>query len=373
MIMTSLLLLTACSTSSSDDNGGQEVQQPSVLSVYVSSPLQQTLTRADVGEIDATSEESRVKDLQIWVFESQSGKKVGYLSTTETTTLNMSESAVYQIPVDDNFAKNKPKVDVYVVANVTNANCGVTENDLKEGSSWNDIQEKAKIDEAHFGLTTPTTEVPPDGLPMSGILEKQEIGGDAPVLRVGKNQLAYVPLTRAVSKIRFVFANTTNTADLSIKDIKLGTQDFPQMIPDEEYLFPNSQSLTYNSEPKSLLTTSIAKVNNTTKPADYVYKNQTAQDYENLIAEGIENNKLTCVGPYYLRESSKQLMGTITYQIGTNAEKTATFSMTERGDFKRNHSWIVYAYYEGLSGMQVVTVDVLDWVPTTGSHTVHNW
>ncbi len=374
MIMTSLLLLTACSTSSSDDNGGQEVQQPSMLSVYVSSPLQQTLTRADVGEIDAIGDESKVVSMQIWIYENKSGRKVGHLKTTETVTLNMSSGAVYQIPVDDAFAKNKPNVDVYVVANVTNANCGVEEDALSEASSWDKVQEKAKIDEAHFGLTTPpTTEVPTDGLPMSGILEDQPIAGDAPVLRVGTtSQIAYVPLTRAVSKIRFVFANTAGTSDaLSITDITLSDG----MIPKEEYLFPNSQQPNYNSEPASLLSTDIDPVKCTANPATYVYngETQTAQQYEELIATGISSEELSPVGPYYLRESNKRLEGTITYKVGNGIAQTATFRMSETGDFKRNHSWIVYAYYEGLSGMQVVTVDVLDWVPTTGSHIVHNW
>ena len=84
--------------------------------------------------------------------------------------------------------------------------------------------------------------------------------------------------------------------------------------------------------------------------------------------------QLSQVGPYYLRESDKKLEGTIYYTVEGIAEPMeAKFHMRENGDFERNHSWIVYAYYEGLSGMQVVTVDVTPWEERGGDHTVYNW
>jgi hypothetical protein len=77
--------------------------------------------------------------------------------------------------------------------------------------------------------------------------------------------------------------------------------------------------------------------------------------------------------PYYLRESEKLLEGTISYTVGGVEQTPATFKMKEFGDFMRNHSWIVYAYYEGLSGMQVITVDVTPWNETNDNHEVFNW
>lgn len=365
------LMLLSCSSSSSEEEvAGKDPTEPTMLTVYVYSPENPVLTRADVGEIDATSAEIVVKGLQIWIYETQSGKKVGHLSTEETATLNMTEGAVYQIPVNDDFAKRKPSVDVYVVANVTAANCGI--GTLNGESSWDYLVENAKIDEDHFGLTALTTDVPTDGLPMAGELKNQPVVGNAPVLRVGSlSKIATVPLTRAVSKMRFVFANTANAAKLSIKGITLKEN----MIPTVEYLFANSQPLSYNSTTAPLLPTAIDEVKSTANPADYVYnaQTQTAQQYEERIATGISNNELSPVGPYYLRESNKRLEGTITYQVEGQDAQTTTFRMSEAGDFKRNHSWIVYAYYEGLNGMSIVAVDVTPWVPTTGSHSVYNW
>ena len=142
------------------------------------------------------------------------------------------------------------------------------------------------------------------------------------------------------------------------------------MIPNEEYLFPQGQSAIYNTIEASLLPSTLTEVAEKDNPADYVYDGQkTAQEYETYI----NSAALTQVGPYYLRESDKQLEGTISYSVNGAAQTPATFRMREAGDFKRNHSWIVYAYSEGLSGMQVVTVDVTPWVERGGDHTVYNW
>ena len=79
------------------------------------------------------------------------------------------------------------------------------------------------------------------------------------------------------------------------------------------------------------------------------------------------------VGPYYLRETDKQLSGVITYQKGVAAEQKVRFEMKAPGDFSRNHTWIVYAYY-GVDGMQVVTVYTQNWTEVTSeSRDVYNW
>ena len=360
-----MMALTACSSSDTTEEPQSGQQKATMLTIYVYSPDRPMMTRGDVGPVDASAAENKVTQLQIWVFD-KNGNRVGALSTTETETLNGGEGAVYQIPVDDDFAKNKPNVDVYVLANVTETNCGIA-SAFSETSTLNDLQDKAKITEAHYGLSSLTTTVPASGLPMAGILTNQPVIGDAPVLRIGTtSNIATVPLTRAVSKLRFVFANTTGSPKLSITGITLNAI----MIPNEEYLFHQGQSYTYNNTEVSLLTTPIAEVVTKDNPATYVYNGQTAQEYETSINEA----QLSQVGPYYLRESDKRIEGTITYEVAGKTEPmTATFRMREAGDFMRNHSWIVYAYYEGLSGMQLVTVDVTPWEDVNNNHTVYNW
>ena len=359
LFISQLAFLTACNSSD-----GEDQQKPTMLTIYVFSPEQPIITRGDVGPVNASEAENKVNSLQLWIFDT-SGNKVGYLKTTETATLNTGQGAIYQIPVSDEFAQNKPSVDVYVLANVTTANCGISAT-LDENTPREALIEQAKITSDHFGLTSASLTIPADGLPMAGILKNQPVIGDAPVLRIGnETNIATVPLTRAVSKMRFFFANVATAPKLTITGITLNGS----LIPNEEYLFTQSKTLTYDANAASILASSI-EVAKKEDPAQYIYKGQTAQEYENLMV-GAE---LSLAGPYYLRESGKILTGTITYTVERMSEPmSATFTMKEQGDFLRNHSWIVYAYYEGLSGMQVVTVDVTDWVAKSYNYEVYNW
>ena len=362
-----MVLLTACSSS---EDGGDGVAKQPTLTIYVYSPERPAVPnrhapqrRAKTGNVETVGDESTIHSLQIWVYESENKALVGYLDTEDVTTLNMGEGATYQLPVSDDFAKNKPDVDVYVMANVTNANCGV---ETDKDTERDELVTEAKIVKSKFGLSPLTTEVPTDGLPMAGKLTTQPVVGDAPALRVGDlNAVSTVPLTRAVSKLRFVFAKTTGQPKVSITSITMNAG----MIPDEEYLFTTPQSMTYNANAGELLLTDIDDIAETANPTDYIYFNQDAQEYENLI----NGANLTVNGPIYLRESDKQLAGTITYTINGGSEQTVDFAMQQAGDFLRNHTWIVYAYYAGSGKLQVQTVYVKDWSTKEISHNVYNW
>ena len=362
-----MVLLTACSSS---EDGGDGVAKQPTLTIYVYSPERPAvpnrhapLRRAETGNVETVGDESTIHSLQIWVYESENKALVGYLDTEDVTTLNMGEGATYQLPVSDDFAKNKPDVDVYVMANVTNANCGV---ETDKDTERDELMTEAKIVKSKFGLSPLTTEVPTDGLPMAGKLTTQPVVGDAPALRVGDlNAVSTVPLTRAVSKLRFVFAKTTGQPKVSITSITMNAG----MIPDEEYLFTTPQSMTYNANAGELLLTDIDDIAETADPTDYIYFNQDAQEYENLI----NGANLTVNGPIYLRESDKQLAGTITYTIDGGEPQSVGFQMQQAGDFLRNHTWIVYAYYAGSGKLQVQTVYVKDWSTKEISHNVYNW
>lgn len=358
------LLLLAIGCSSSDETGEK---QPTMLTVYVYSPEHPMLIRAAVGDVDASVAESKINKLQMWIFESGKGNLVGYLNTTATDALNSNEGATYQIAVDDDFARYKPNVDIYVLANVMNGNCGCAFN---ENSTRTDLKNNAKLTESYFGLTSLTQTVPDDGLPMVGVLNDQPVFGDAPVLRIGtQNNIATVHLERAVSKVRFVFANKTDAKPLSITGISLNAQ----MIPTVEYLIPQTQPtqpLTYNASPVSLLPSTIDTVTETDDPLEYIYDGQEAQDYETLI----NGAGLTTVGPYYLRESDKRLAGTISYSVdGVAKTPPASFQMETAGDFVRNRSWIVYAYYTGGGYLEINSLYIKDWTTKSVDHEVYNW
>ena len=375
-----LLMTGACSSSDEEGQESGADKKPVMLAIYVYAPEQAAAaqkkaaqTRGDVGEVDANpAAEGEIKSLKIWIYESVSGDSVRYFETKDVAALNQGQGTTYQIPVSDDFAKNKPKVDVYVMANVTNANCGV---ETDKDTERDELMTEAKIVESKFGLSPLTTEVPTDGLPMAGKLTTQPVVGDAPALRVGDlNAVSTVQLTRAVSKLRFVFAKTKDQPTVSITSIKMNEN----MIPDVEYLFKKPDSaptITYNTEAGELLSSPIDDIAETADPTDYIYFNQDAQEYENLIntAASKETPEVTVRGPIYLRESDKQLAGTITYTIAGGEPQTVDFQMQQAGDFLRNHTWIVYAYYAGSGKLQVQTVYVKDWSTKEISHNVYNW
>ena len=404
--LTMALLLILLASCASYDKESQH--EPAVLKIYVFAPDRPIVTRGDNGNVitpyeEIAAAESAIKSLSVWVFEHSDGKIVGYInSTTEQLS---SGQATLTMEVSDDFASRKPNVDVYVMANVTNANCGLTLN----GSTSRADLDAALIGSSYYGLSSLVT---PDvitadgyaGLPMSGVKKDLPVFGDAPVFGAGyENTLYNVKLVRAVSKVQFVFTaidDIDETHKHTVESITLNAD----MIPTTEYLFlsdaysaegggdPPTYSgyrykvgSIYNESAATLMNTSTnINVCDPERGADYyVYKTQTGQDYENLIADGLttirtgrDNPDLTSCGTYYLRESDKQITGTIYYDIDetTNTPKTATFSLTTAGDFGRNHTWIVYGYFTEKLGLLKVNIKVKEWETLDPlPHTVYNW
>ena len=379
LVISFLLLAVACS--SSDDTEGTEKRQ-AMLTVYVYSPEHPLLIRSDVGNVNASAAESKITRLQIWIFENGTGNKVAYLDTQETSLLSVGEGAVYQIPVSDEFARNKPDVDVFVMANIPSDGFGG--GNTLDATSTREQVRTADIPEGRFGLSSPTKVVPDEGLPMTGALTAQPVVGDAPVLRIGTlTNIATVQLVRAVSKVRFVFANTKSTTDdsappLYIKGITMDADKIPQ----QEYLIPprTAPTLAYYTAEKALFLaaneTEYVTAAETENPTLFIFGGQEAQEYEDLLDEYISKDpaELTQIGPYYLKESDRQLSGKISYQIGSTSKEPMAFRMEHEGDFRRNHTWIVYAYYVGGNYLQLSAIYVKDWNTTnTKNHDVYNW
>ena len=398
-----LLTLTACST---DDDSQRN--NP-VLKIYVYSPDHPIVTRVDNPDpdVDPIGRESEIKTLQIWVFEhhepsdpnyERDGRLVGYISTNgDDISAETNQGTLVMDVTDPYFIQNRPNVDVYVAANVTNSNCKLT---LSESSKRADLI-AAKIVDSKFGINSVSAvvkSVPTDGLPMSGVLINQPISGTAPVFGVGtEGNLAKVKLVRAVSKMHFVFCCIDDGITHQVKSITLDGAK----IPKQEFLFLDNEYSTtggpgyrykvgtsYVGDTKTIMDTQTPIDHMTSDdkdPSYYEWTNQTGQAYETLIAEnlirivdGVKVGDLNDLGTYYLRESDKQVEGTITY-LDNSDEKTATFKISNQleflpGDFGRNHTWIVYAYFNYAKGLEVVTVKVNDWEETDPeTHEVYNW
>ena len=396
-----MLLFTACSGSESDGDGsgndGSKIAKDLEIDVYM--PDHPVVTRADEGLVEPDEDEMVVNTLDIWVFIHDTGDLVGYLSLNESTPGSSGFVGKYHIPVNEDFAMNHPNVDVYVVANkssVSLSKADGTSLTLSKETPRDDLQ-NVIITQGSFGLASPTSELPDAGLPMSGVLKNQELTVSLPVLKVPKS----VMVVRTVSKVRFVFCRTEskdengNDLPLTINSITLtkGGETPHGMIPKQEYLFLDNayadrtwRIVENNYEDVGNLTPlkDADQVPICTNPSKYAYiegreGQMTGQDYEDLINRGItgEDNEgvpeLVQVGRFYLKESDLKITGKINYTIGNGAAKDADFSMYEKFDFTRNHTWIVYGYFAGKELLKIYSIDSTEWGTSSTDHPVYNW
>lgn len=401
-----MLLLTACGGSEGESGGdvpggdGSKIAKDLEIDVYM--PDHPVVTRADNGMVEPDDDEMVVNTLDIWVFVHETGEEVGYLSLNESTPATSGFVGKYHIPVSEEFATNHPNVDVYVVANKATVNLSKDGSSLtlNKESSREDLQ-KAIITQGSFGLEHPTSELSDAGLPMSGVLKNQTLTVSLPVLKVPNS----VMVVRTVSKVRFVFCRTEskdengNELSLTINSITLTTLSTdPEaplngMIPKQEYLFldgayaDRAYKIVENDYENVGVLTPLRDADNIpicSNPSKYAYfvgkeDQKKGQDYEDLINRGIsgEDNEgvpeLVQVGRFYLKESDQKITGKINYTIGNGPAKDAEFSMYEKFDFTRNHTWIVYGYFAGKELLKIYSIDSTDWSEAPEDHPVFNW
>jgi hypothetical protein len=375
-----LLLLTACGSSSSDEVTPQpdKPKEKPVLKIYLFAPESPIVTRASTGSVDASQAERAIHTIDIWVFEHESpNKKVSYIHLDDVSFSGQKEIAM---ELTDEFANlpKKPNVDIYVAAN--KESCGLIS--LNENTTLAQLKETS-IGSSSFGTTSLVNTVPPEGLPMSGLLENQIISGIPPVYTAMSQN---VKLVRAVSKVRFIFS-MSNANPPTINNLSISLKD--NMIPKEEYLFLEGVYPTYKSRVKltgvddyeseaSLVTNTNNNtvINKCDDPASYAYTSETGQAYEDKMNAGITATHLSDFGTFYFRESDIKLEGTISYTLGTapNAKNNSkTFTMGAAGDFTRNHTWIVYGYFLGSGDLKLNVVDVKDWTSGSEDPKVYNW
>lgn len=353
-----LVMLTSCAGGDASDGTTTEPQPDPVLTFYVYAPERPMITRAadDVNAVSA--EEYAIYSLQIWVFETNTNNLVGYLKPSVYPTDGT--GTMYQMTVSKAFANavTKPHVDVYVIAN--SATIGLSA--LGKNTSRDDLEE-AVIGSESFGVGAPVSNIVDKGLPMSGVLRDQSIIGSNPVLTIGEGStMAKVRLLRTVSKMRYVFSRKIGTTDVYITGIAIDGN----MIPVQEYVFLTDRSYRIGSSYEPLTATlhkKTTEVKTSADPDAYLYTDQSSQEYETLIDEGVASDKLTQMGPFYFKETDKKISGTITYRVGSSNAQTVPFYMTVDDvdkRFVRNHSWIVYGYFNGAAEKPIITV----WVDT---------
>ena len=381
-----LLILTACGSSSTEDElQPQKPKEKPVLKIYLFAPESPIVTRADIGSVDASEAENAIHTIDVWVFEHEAPyKKVSYIHLNDVSFTGQKEIAM---DISDDFANlpKKPNVDIYVAVNKESCGLHTGVNALTENTTLAQLK-AAYIGSESFGVSSLQSDVPATGLPMSGLLENQIISGIPPVYTAMAQN---VKLVRSVSKIRFIFSQSSSGApDITNLSISLNANVLPQ----EEYLFLEGVYPTYKSRVKSTGdndyeglatlvqgTENVAPViNSCANPAGYAYTSETGQAYETKINEGLKIQEgqtspdLSELGRFYFRESHRQLAGTIRYTIGSE-NKSKPFAMAGAGDFTRNHTWIVYGYFLGSGDLKLNMVDVKDWSSGGENPDLYNW
>jgi hypothetical protein len=170
----------------------------------------------------------------------------------------------------------------------------------------------------------------------------------------------------------------SNKKLVSIDNISLNANQIPTWT----YLVPR-ETYTYTYDPAAISYGSVEKtaIPEVPDPLVYAYETQAARAYEEMINQAITDKNLKELGLTYLRESDKQLKGTITYKYNennsaTDTPETVTFSMAAAGDFLRNHSWIIYIYYldSKLYVLTVTHIGMRSWGNGGAEeHSIYNW
>ncbi len=386
-MLTAVLLTALCVVSC---RSTKEVQPDSEITVSLYIPGA-VMTRAETGFVDPTAAESIFKTLDIWVFlsEKENDEDVlvcyhHYDAKLDLTGLPYNTVTRFGMKLEpEMFTKltkeTDTKVDVYAVMNAASAISTVPGD-----NATRDMLEQLIIN--GFGNSPLVMSVDPEvGLPMSGVLKGADVSGGYPVLNISNT----LWLTRAVSKIRFVFSQQGNpdpdNPDTLIpvksgceivrisfdgknkedegKDCQIATREklFTTQSFDivaGEYT-PLDATLTGENGSSLIINDNLSILDN---PEELFYQvMESAEHYETRLNNAIDARSQ--VGPIYLRETDKTISGTIYYRISEDDQdlREADFSMKTGDVFSRNHSWIVYACFTEETLSLQLTVKVLPW------------
>ncbi len=375
--------------------------------IYVPGSMQQPVTKGLPGDVASLRPESTLKDVQVWAFRHGAGDDEAPLSTATVSNIDWKHSGTtprswddcyeMSMPIPEDFLKDSdPRIDFYVLANWksifgTKPASQTTLKQVRDMVYDNGVN--------RFGVENPTKAVPGTGLPISTVykgedgkgvslkfLKEAYEAGTKPTQQLFKDNLKVIELKRTVSKLRFVISRPEGVEGVSITKIVVNEQ----LIPFQNWVFEKETPIlpepaTYGAalelkgsgtaplleasgigqmKDPEVLTSAWFEEN---KPTGYA---QTAQGYNNFLRDSIDASKATEVVTY-LRETDKAISGTVYYKLSRDddaPEYQGTFTMgnLDNGynNFRRNHFWTVYAYFE-VDGNLYVNPTVADWDDAT--------
>ena len=389
-----MLLLAALSVISCHHSDKIEVIHGELaVSIYIPDII---ATKAETGSVGALDNERIFSSLQLWVFVSggtSDGQLVGYkgFTSADLADTGLPHDAItrFGMPLSREMftllSQSGTRVDVYALANAASA----VNTTPGEGTTRAELDALVMAGDT-FGPSSLTMAVPATGLPMSGVLKNAAVSGGYPVLNIST-----VTLSRAVSKIRFVFCQqgtpasetapaAANNPSCVVKSISFGGTDTGHdcQIAASEILFTDHKygatDNPFEIDGYTPLSAVLAGENGapliqnsdisiSAHPDELLFRSpghelETAGEYESRLDAVASASSQT--GPIYIRETDKRISGTICYDAG-DGEKTVSFYMTADDALTRNHSWILYAYFAEATRELQFKIVVLPWEKNT--------
>lgn len=360
------LILTSCMSDDYTDTAAGK--SDTYINLNVSTPTAQARANAPAKPAGTSGKlgleetypspntEEKITSIRVWAFRSGSDRAtatpIGFKSETN---LSAQGSHKVSMMITRKNAESLDKIDLYILLNAESE--GVLDGRDCIKMTREDL-EKLVI-KNHFGITAEgtaqTTVVPQAGLPISRVIKELDVtdnikdnATDAALHSIN------IPLIRAVSKLHFFFTrkNVKDTEGVVVTRIEVNEN----VIPTQSSVFPTATtdanketegltgdltSLSYLSRKIKFGSVATENIKPVSDPTSYIRKSgQTAEDYITKLRAATAECHLS-----YLRETDKDLTGTIYYKLDkSGTEKQTPFRISKA---YRNHEMVVYGYFLG--------------------------
>ena len=360
------LILTSCMSDDYTDTAAGK--SDTYINLNVSTPTAQARANAPAKPAGTSGKlgleetypspdtEEKITSIRVWAFKSGSDRTtatpIGFKSETN---LSAQGSHKVSMMITRKNAENLDKIDLYILLNAESEGVLDGKNCIK--MTREDLENL--VIKNQFGITAEgtaqTTVVPQAGLPISRVIKDLDVTNN---IKDNATEAALhsinIPLIRAVSKLHFFFTrkNVKDTEGVVVTKIEVNEN----VIPTQSSVFPtattdanketegltgNLNSLSYLSQKIKFGSVATENIKPVPDPTSYIRKpGQTAEAYITQLRGATAECHLS-----YLRETGKELTGTIYYKLDkSGAEKQTPFRISKA---YRNHEMVVYGYFLG--------------------------
>ena len=360
------LILTSCMSDDYTDTAAGK--SDTYINLNVSTPTAQARANAPAKPAGTSGKlgleetypspdtEEKITSIRVWAFRSGSDRAtatpIGFKSETN---LSVKGSHNVSMMITRKNAETLGKIDLYILLNAESE--GVL--DGKDCIKMTRAELENLVIKNQFGITAEGTAqtrvVPQAGLPISRVIKELDVTNN---IKDNATDAALhsinIPLIRAVSKLHFFFTRkkVKDTEGVVVTRIEVNEN----VIPTQSSVFPtattdankvtegltgNLTSLTYLSQKMTFGSVATKDIGPVSDPTSYIRKpGQTAEAYITQLRGVTTECHLS-----YLRETDKELTGTIYYKLDkSGAEKQTPFSIPKA---YRNHEMVVYGYFLG--------------------------